>query len=130
MQKWRCENCKYEFEGEFLEYCPSCKKSCGFVDATNYVPESFTGKEGRSREMSNTKVIVYCDPFCPSCNDIADFLKENNVEFEFINVEDNEGTMKEVVSLSGQDKLPVIKVGNEIMSPPIDKDKLLDAVRN
>lgn len=130
MQKWRCESCKYEYEGEFLEYCPSCKKSCGFVDATNYVPVSFTGREGRYKKMENRQVNVYCDPFCPSCKDIADFLKENNIEFDFINVEDNEAAMKEVVSLSGQDKLPVIKIGDKIIAPPIDRDKLLDAVKN
>lgn len=132
MQKWRCERCGYEYDGDILEVCPSCKESCGFIDATNYVPDFFLGNEGRSVEMtdiSNMEVKVYCDPFCPSCKDIVDFLKEKGINFEFIDVDKDENAMKEAVSLSGQGKLPIVKIGRKVIAPPIDKDKLLDAIK-
>ncbi|MGR3320259.1 MAG: glutaredoxin family protein [Candidatus Anammoxibacter sp.] len=130
MQKWRCEHCGYEYDGDILELCPSCKESCGFIDATNYVPESFNGNEGRPKDMANVEVKVYCDPFCPSCKDIGELLKEKGVDFTYVDVNKDENAMKEATSISGQDKLPVIKIGETVMVPPIDTDKLLEAINN
>ncbi len=121
METWKCENCGYQYEGEFLEVCPSCEKSCGFVDATNYVPESFNAKG----ELDMANATIYCDPFCPSCADLAEFLKEKSVSFEFININENKNAAHDAVSISGQDKLPVVVVGKEVFTPPIDKEKLM-----
>lgn len=121
MQTWKCQNCGYKYDGDYNETCPSCKNSCSFIDATNYVPESF-GSEGKKM----TK--IYCDPFCPSCSEIAGFLKKNGVKFEFVSVDDSEQAKKQVVELSGQDKLPVVVIGDDVFKPPFDDDKLQSIV--
>ena len=41
----------------------------------------------------------------------------------------DENAMKEATSISGQDKLPVIKIGETVMVPPIDTDKLLETIK-
>lgn len=128
MQVWRCENCGYVYDGDILEVCPSCNKSCGFIDAVNYVPESFVGNERGSCMADRKDVTVYCDPFCPSCKDIADFLEKNKVVFRFVDVGSDDGAMKDVVALSGQNKLPVVEVGDEVLTPPIDMDELLNVI--
>lgn len=70
------------------------------------------------------KVKVYCDPFCPSCKDVADFLKMKGVSFDFINVEEDEKARKKAISISGQEKLPIIVVGKEVIVAPNNKDEL------
>lgn len=130
MQSWKCENCGYQYDGDILEICPSCNNSCGFFDATNYVPVSFSSNEGGSlKKEEKMKVKIYCDPYCPSCKGVTDFLKEKKIRFILINVDENEKAKKEAMSLSGQDKLPIIIVGNDVMSPPINNDDLLALVK-
>lgn len=53
MQTWKCANCGYKYDGDYLEMCPSCKESCGFVDATNYVPESFDSKKEKKSDIKD-----------------------------------------------------------------------------
>ena len=80
--------------------------------------------------MSNVKVEFFCDSFCPTCSDIETFLKENGVDYDYINVGKDKAAMDKAVSLSNQDKLPVIKIGDQVICPPIDKKKLLDAINS
>ncbi len=117
MQTWKCEKCGYKFDGDYLETCPSCKNSCTFIDASNYVPETFNPGGTRS-------IKLYCDPFCPLCKEVSDFLKKEGIDFTYINLDEDDETKKQLLAESGQDKLPIIKINNELFSPPFDEDKL------
>ncbi len=44
-----------------------------------------------------------------------EFLRQNNVEFEDINVEEDRGAAEEMVRKSGQYGVPVIEVDGEIV---------------
>lgn len=60
-------------------------------------------------------VKIYTTTFCPYCEMAKGFLKENNVEFEEINVEKNPKAAQEMVEKSGQMRVPVIDINGEII---------------
>lgn len=69
------------------------------------------------------KVIVYSTPICPYCVIAKDFLKENNIKFEEIDVSKDEKKAKEMIKKSGQTGVPVIEIDGEIVVG-FDEDKL------
>ena len=56
-----------------------------------------------------------------------EFLKENNVKFENINVSDDQDAAEEMIEKSGQMGVPVIEVGGEIIVG-FDKEKIKEAL--
>lgn len=63
----------------------------------------------------NKKVIVYSTPTCPYCVMAKDFLKENNVAFEDVNVAADRARGQEMVNKSGQMGVPVIDIEGKIV---------------
>ena len=61
------------------------------------------------------KVKVYSTNVCPYCTMAKDFLKEHGVEFEEVNVQEDQEAAKEMVEKSGQMGVPVIEIGNRII---------------
>lgn len=60
-------------------------------------------------------VKVYSTPTCPWCKKAKEFLKDNKVEFEDINVADNQEAAQEMMKKSGQMGVPVIEAGDKII---------------
>ena len=70
------------------------------------------------------KVKVYTTPTCPWCKKTKEFFKENNVEYEEIDVAGNQEAAKEMIDKSGQMGVPVIDIdGQLIVGYDIDKIK-------
>jgi len=65
--------------------------------------------------MKKHKIIVYSTNTCPYCVMAEEFLKENNAEFEKINVQDDHQKAKEMIKKSGQTGVPVIDIDGEII---------------
>ena len=61
------------------------------------------------------KVIVYSTTTCPYCVMAKDFLKDNNVEFEDVDVSRDRARAQEMVNKSGQMGVPVIDIDNNII---------------
>ena len=61
------------------------------------------------------KVIVYSTTSCPWCAKAKEFLRENNVEFEDINVSEDIEKQTEMIMKSGQMGVPVIDIDGEII---------------
>ena len=61
------------------------------------------------------KVKVYSTPTCPYCYMVKDFLKENGVQFEDINVAQDHDAAHEMIEKSGQMGVPVIDIGGKII---------------
>ena len=61
------------------------------------------------------KVIVYSTSTCPYCDFAKDFLKENNIEFEAIDVSQDQARAQEMIQKSGQMGVPVIDVDGQIV---------------
>ena len=60
-------------------------------------------------------VKVYSTTWCPFCKMAKDFLKENNIKFEEINVQENPQAAEEMIKKSGQTGVPVIEIDNKIV---------------
>lgn len=61
------------------------------------------------------KVIVYSTPVCPYCDFAKQFLKENNIDFEVIDVSKDQDKAQEMIQKSGQMSVPVIDVDGKIV---------------
>jgi glutaredoxin-like YruB-family protein len=78
--------------------------------------KKFNIKPKRSvNNMTEHKIKVYSTDACPWCHKAKDWLKENNIEFEDINVGEDQEAAKEMAEKSGQRGVPVIMVDDEII---------------
>ena len=75
-----------------------------------------------------TKITVYSTTTCPYCVMVKDFLKENKVEFEDINVQENQEAAQEMVKKSGQYGVPVIDIDGEIIIG-FDKSRIKELLK-
>jgi len=63
--------------------------------------------------MISMNVRVYSTNFCPYCKMAKEFLKDNNVSFEEVNVQENKEAAKEMIEKTGQVGVPVIEIDGE-----------------
>lgn len=71
-----------------------------------------------------TKLVkVYGTPTCPYCVRLKQFLKDNNVVFEDVDVAGDQQAGEEMVKKSGQMGVPVLDIEGEIIVG-FDKDKI------
>ncbi len=73
------------------------------------------------------KVTVYSSPSCPSCRRAKQFLKDNGVTFEDIDVSDDKEKAQEMVRKSGQMAVPVLEIDGKIIIG-FDKGSIKDAL--
>ena len=71
--------------------------------------------------MANVK--VYSTPTCPYCKMVKQFLTENNIQFENIDVASNQTAAQEMISRSGQMGVPVLDIDGQIVVG-FDKGKI------
>ncbi len=62
-----------------------------------------------------TKVKVYSTPTCPYCHSAKEFLKENKIEFEDIDVSKDRKKAQEMIEKSGQMAVPVLDINGTII---------------
>ena len=74
------------------------------------------------------RVKVYSTPGCPYCKRVKDFLKEKNVEFEDINVAENEEAAEMIAEKTGQLGVPVTQVGDKFVVGD-DKEKIEELLK-
>ena len=68
-------------------------------------------------------VKVYSTPTCPYCVTLKGFLKENNIEFEDIDVSQDKKALDEMVKKSGQMGVPVVEIDDQTVVG-FDKEKI------
>ena len=61
------------------------------------------------------EVIIYSTPTCHFCNMAKTYLKEHNIPFTDYNVAEDVQKRMEMVELTGQMGVPVIKIGDEVI---------------
>ncbi|MCQ9208761.1 MAG: thioredoxin family protein [Omnitrophica bacterium] len=69
------------------------------------------------------KARVFSTPNCSHCIRLKQFLKENNVEFEDIDISNNQEAAQEMIKKSGQMSVPVLEVDGEIVVS-FDRNKI------
>lgn len=70
------------------------------------------------------KVKVFSTPSCSYCVTLKEFLKNNDIEFDDIDVSEDETASTEMVKKSGQMGVPVIDIDGEIIIG-FDKEKVV-----
>lgn len=71
------------------------------------------------------KVRLFVTPACPYCFTLKQFFKEHNIEFEEIDVSQDEKASEEMIKKSGQMSVPVVEIGGEIVKG-FDRDKIVE----
>lgn len=61
------------------------------------------------------KVLIYSTPTCHFCQMAKEYFKENNVDFENIDVSSDILKREEMMNISGQLGVPVIVIGNNVV---------------
>lgn len=73
------------------------------------------------------KVKVYSTPSCPYCIRAKQFLKDNNIDFEDIDVSANQTAAEEMVQKTGQMGVPVLDIDGEIIIG-FDRERIKEAL--
>jgi len=69
------------------------------------------------------KVKVYSTSSCPHCIKLKQFLKDNSIAFESVDVSSDPLGQREMVQVSGQMAVPVIDIEGKILVG-FDKEEL------
>lgn len=60
-------------------------------------------------------VKIYTTPTCPWCKKTKEFLKENSIDFDDIDVSKDKDAQKEMIDKSGQMGVPVLDIDGTII---------------
>lgn len=68
--------------------------------------------------MQNTKmkVKVYSTPACSICNGLKEWLRQNKIEFENVDVSKDTKAAEEIIEKSGQMSMPVTEVDGKFVA--------------
>ena len=64
---------------------------------------------------TSKKVEIFSTPTCHFCHMAKEWLTSKNVPFEDYNVGENLDKRKEMVEITGQLGVPVIRIGDDVM---------------
>jgi len=70
------------------------------------------------------KVRLFTSPSCPFCYSLKDFLKEKGIEFEEIDVSQDEKAKEEMIKKTGRLEAPIIEIDGQIVVG-FDKEKIV-----
>ena len=73
-------------------------------------------------------VKIYSSPFCTFCLLAKNFLKKHGIEYEDINVQENEQEARKIMELTGQTTIPVIIIDDKEILIGFDEEKLRTAL--
>jgi mycoredoxin len=73
-------------------------------------------------------IIIYSTGWCPDCRRVKNFLKERNVEFHEVNIEqDHEAEAVVLRENHGRRRVPTLKVGDRYFAcSPFNAHKLAE----
>lgn len=63
-------------------------------------------------------IKIYSTPTCPYCKLAKEWLKKQGVEYEDLNVAEDEKAKEEMIEKSGQMGVPVVLIDGEILIQP------------
>lgn len=73
------------------------------------------------------KVLVYSTPTCPYCIRTKQFLKDNSINFEDMDVSSDQAAAEVMIGKSGQMGVPVLDIEGTIIVG-FDKEKIKQAL--
>jgi glutaredoxin-like YruB-family protein len=75
--------------------------------------------------MSMPKTKIYSTPSCPYCELLKQFLKEKGVDFQTIDVSQDEKTQNYLMEKTGKITVPVVEIDGQIVVG-FDKAKIME----
>ena len=75
------------------------------------------------------EVTIYSTPTCHFCQTAKEFFKENSVEYTEHDVAADDGKRQEMIDMTGQMGVPVIKVGDDVIIG-FDEEKLKELLKS
>lgn len=63
----------------------------------------------------DTNVMIYTTPSCHFCQAAKAFFGENNIEYTEHNVAEDAERRQEMIEITGQMGVPVIRIGNDVV---------------
>ena len=66
--------------------------------------------------MIGKQIRLFIKPYCGWCREAQEWLDQRNVQYETLDVTNNADAYKEMVSLSGQHKAPVMDFNGEVLA--------------
>ncbi|MFA6142910.1 MAG: glutaredoxin domain-containing protein [Candidatus Omnitrophota bacterium] len=73
------------------------------------------------------KITIYSTPTCPFCIRAKRFLDDNKIQYEDIDVSENQDRAQEMIKKSGQMGVPVIDIDGGIIVG-FDKEKIKETL--
>lgn len=74
------------------------------------------------------KIILFGTENCPWCVKAKDYLKEKGVQFEYIDVSQDQDAAQEMIKKSKQMSVPVLEINGTIIVG-FDKEKIDEALK-
>ena len=74
------------------------------------------------------QITIYSTPTCPYCISAKQYFKSKNIPFEDIDVSADQAKAQEMVKISGQMGVPVIKIDDKILIG-FDQDEVEKALK-
>lgn len=68
-------------------------------------------------------VVIYSTPTCHFCRAAKEFFKEHGIEFTDFDVSTDTAKRQEMIDMTGQMGVPVIKIGDDVVIG-FDKNKI------
>lgn len=91
-------------------------KGCMTSDFYDSVVKGMYSSSGSTKEgVQQKRVVVYSTRSCPWCVKLKDYLKENNIRFEDVDVSDNQSRAEEMRRKSGQMGVPQTDIGGQMI---------------
>ncbi len=64
---------------------------------------------------ASSSITIYCTPTCLYCEQAKAYMKEHGFEFAEVDVAADRAGLREMVLMTGQRAVPVIRVGEKAM---------------
>jgi len=61
------------------------------------------------------KIKIYTTPICPECERVKKLLRDKKIDFEEIDIFGNKEKAEEMINKSGQKRVPVTEIGEEVI---------------
>lgn len=74
------------------------------------------------------KIRIFSTPSCPYCVTLKEFLKENNFDFEDIDVSQDQTALEEMIKKSGQTGVPIVEIDGQIIIG-FDREKIVKLLK-
>ena len=68
-------------------------------------------------------ITIYSTPTCVYCASLMEYLTKNNIQYQEIDVSENEKELEKMVAISGQMGVPVIDINGDVVIG-FDKERI------